>query len=180
MDDASPISYFTSMITPSALIARLFNDPLWVTLASAAFSLIVLGMALFAQYHDGAHPCPLCIYQRWPYALIAGLGILALLRPGLIRWILAAVTLAFLGNAGIALYHTGIEQYWWASGTCGGLNVAGSVDDVLARIQSAPVTRCDEVTWRFLGLSMANWNVIICAVATLICGRALLRPLRRK
>ncbi len=180
MDDASAFSYFNNMIIKPTFLSRLFNDPIWVTTASAAFSLIVLGMALFAQYHGGAHPCPLCIYQRWPYAIVVLLGIISLLRPTFARWILGAVTLAFLTNVGIAIYHTGVEQYWWASGTCGGLNVSGSVDDVLARIQSAPVTRCDEVTWRLLGLSMANWNVVICTVATLVCGRAFFLSLIRK
>ena len=175
MDDASLLSYFSFMKHISPLLSRLFNDPRWVIMASAAFSLMVLGMAMFAQYHGGAHPCPLCLYQRMPYAAIAMLGIIALLYPAWARLILAAVTLAFLVNIGIAFYHTGVEQYWWASGTCGGLNVSGSVDDVLARIQSAPVTRCDEVTWRFLTLSMANWNVIICSIAAIICARALIR-----
>ncbi|MES2729359.1 MAG: disulfide bond formation protein B [Pseudomonadota bacterium] len=156
-------------------LSRLFNDPLWVAGASGLFALSVLGLALFAQYVEGAHPCHLCLYQRVPYILIAALAMIAFVRPVLARMLLAAIAVAFAVNAGIAIYHTGVEQYWWESGVCGGIDMSGSVDDVLARIQSAPVTKCDQIAWRFFGLSMANWNVIVCAIATVICTRAVIR-----
>ena len=42
----------------------------------------------------------------------------------------------------------------------------------MARLQAAPVVRCDEVTWRFLGLSMAAWNALCSAGLTVIWGLA--------
>jgi disulfide bond formation protein DsbB len=32
---------------------------------------------------------------------------------------------------------------------------------VLKSILAAPVIRCDQVQWAFLGLSMAGWNALI-------------------
>ena len=32
---------------------------------------------------------------------------------------------------------------------------------VLDRLLATPAPRCDEVTWSFVGMSMANWNVLI-------------------
>jgi disulfide bond formation protein DsbB len=34
------------------------------------------------------------------------------------------------------------------------------LDDLRAEIMAAPVVRCDEASWLFLGLSMAGWNVL--------------------
>jgi disulfide bond formation protein DsbB len=32
---------------------------------------------------------------------------------------------------------------------------------MLQRIQHAPLVRCDQIQWSFLGISMAGWNAII-------------------
>ncbi|PIR34413.1 MAG: hypothetical protein COV36_00890 [Alphaproteobacteria bacterium CG11_big_fil_rev_8_21_14_0_20_44_7] len=34
------------------------------------------------------------------------------------------------------------------------------MEDLRAQILEAPIVRCDEPTWFFLGLSMAGWNVL--------------------
>ena len=39
--------------------------------------------------------------------------------------------------------------------------VSASSQLMLDQILSTPVTRCDEVPWDFLYLSMANWNTVI-------------------
>jgi disulfide bond formation protein DsbB len=38
--------------------------------------------------------------------------------------------------------------------------MGGNLDALRAEIMAAPVTRCDEATWFFLGLSMAGWNIL--------------------
>ena len=38
---------------------------------------------------------------------------------------------------------------------------AGSTADLLNKILAAPVIRCDQVQWSFLGTSMAGWNALI-------------------
>ena len=40
-------------------------------------------------------------------------------------------------------------------------SAGGSTDDILAQIMDAPLIRCDDVQWSFLGISMAGWNAII-------------------
>jgi disulfide bond formation protein DsbB len=37
----------------------------------------------------------------------------------------------------------------------------GSAGTLLQRLDSVKVIRCDEVQWRFLGLSLAGYNVLI-------------------
>jgi disulfide bond formation protein DsbB len=68
-----------------------------------------------------------------------------------------------LWNAGLGVYHSGIEWKWWA----GPQDCSGPLDDLsapgglLERLQSISVVRCDEAVWRFLGLSLAGYNALI-------------------
>ena len=50
-----------------------------------------------------------------------------------------------------------------------------SPQDLMTRLQSAPVVRCDEVAWRFLGLSMAAWNAVFSAGLAVVWGMAVRR-----
>ncbi len=133
-------------------------------LAAAGSAALLLG-ALGFQYLGGLAPCPLCIWQRWPHGIAVALGLVVLLAgrrlpPALGRAVAAAGALAMLAGAGIALYHTGIERHWWAGpSSCTSAPVGGlDPDRLLERIMAAPLVRCDEVAWSFLGLSMASWN----------------------
>jgi disulfide bond formation protein DsbB len=71
--------------------------------------------------------------------------------------------LAALGNAVLGGYHAGVEWQWWQGPTdCSGPVVdLGKAGDLLSRLDTVKVVRCDEVQWRFLGLSMAGYNVLI-------------------
>ncbi|RNF33720.1 disulfide bond formation protein B [Paracoccus methylarcula] len=137
---------------------------------SAALLLAALGFQA-----AGYAPCELCILQRWPHlaaVIVAGL----ILLTGRVR------TLALLGMAvagvamGLALYHSGVEMAWWPgpSHCSGGIgDIANmSAKDLMAKLQKAPVVRCDEVTWRFLGLSMASWNAVFSACLAVVWGMA--------
>ncbi|WP_374466008.1 disulfide bond formation protein B [Ferrovibrio sp.] len=130
---------------------------LLIALASAA----TLGMVFIAQYGFGLAPCQLCLWQRWPYAAAAAFGIAALLLPRQRPALLALATLSFLIGGGIGVFHVGVEEKWWQGLTsCGGGPTPNSIDALRAQLLTAPVARCDEVSFRFLGLSMAGWNVL--------------------
>jgi disulfide bond formation protein DsbB len=125
----------------------------------AAFGSAALLAAAFAfQYLGGLAPCHLCLLQRWPHAVavLAGLALLAAPR----RALAGLGALAMLAGAGIALYHVGVEQHWWTGPTtCAAPDIGAlSSEELLERILAAPVVRCDEIAWSFLGLSMAAWN----------------------
>ena len=143
-----------------------------VTTAALAIALIgavtILG-AWFFQYGLGLKPCPLCLEQRYAYYFAIPLAIMVALgdQVGASRKVLmaalAAITLGMLWNAGLGVYHSGIEWKWWpgpqeCSGT--GLNV-GPAGSLIEQLQSFNVVRCDEAAWRFLGLSLAGYNALI-------------------
>ena len=128
-------------------------------------SIGALSVALLAQYAGGLAPCALCLYQRYAYGaaiLFAAIAFLLRDRPGPLRVTVGLAGLALLTSAGIALFHVGVEQHWWAgSSACGGaLDPNLSLDELRERLMSAPVVRCDEVPWSLFGLSMAGYNVI--------------------
>ena len=135
-------------------------------LAGAGSGWLLLS-ALFYQWL-GYIPCELCILQRWPHLAAAIIGaVLIFIDSKLLRW--AGALAAGLATA-FAIYHAGVEYQWWqgpvacTGGIDGMLNM--STQDLMAQLQSVPVTRCDQPQWYFLGLTMAGWNAICSAILT--------------
>jgi len=135
---------------------------LFVMLMSAA----ILGAALASQYLGGLEPCELCLWQRYPYVAAIGLGVLAMGLGGRERAaepVIGLMGVVLLAGAGIAVFHAGVEYGWWAGlETCGGTRPpSASVDELRRRLLEAPVVRCDEPAWSFLGISMAGLNFVV-------------------
>jgi disulfide bond formation protein DsbB len=135
--------------------------PAWLLLLA---SVGALGAAFVAQYGFDLQPCVLCLYQRWPYGVVIALAVLALVLPQFRPWLLALIGLALLVDAGIAGYHVGVEQHWWAgTAECTGtVGTAKTLAELRAQVLAAPVVRCDDVAWSFAGISMAGYNFLAC------------------
>jgi disulfide bond formation protein DsbB len=126
----------------------------------------ILG-ALFFEHVLGLRPCPLCLEQRHPYYFAIPLAVFVLLgesvgsRRRILLAALAVIAALMLWNAGLAAYHAGVEWKWWPGpNTCGGTPDLGG-GNLLKELQSINVVRCDDAAWRFLGLSLAGYNVLI-------------------
>jgi disulfide bond formation protein DsbB len=121
---------------------------------SAAMLLAAFGF----QYIGGLAPCAMCLWQRWPHAAAVVIGRSASAVPSAVLAAMGGLTM--LGNAGIALYHTGVERDWWEGpSTCtGGGGGLGSMDvaDLLNPDAGGGIVMCDEVAWEMFGLSMAS------------------------
>ncbi len=133
-----------------------------------AASVVILGAALASQYFGGLQPCRLCIWQRWPYVATIALGAMALMmarRSGGRRLLIAFSGVVFAIGGGIAVYHAGVEQGWFAGpASCSGAATAASTLEDLRRLLLAqPVVRCDEIPWSLFGVSMAGYNAIASA-----------------
>ena len=132
-------------------------------------SAVALGGAFFAQYALGLEPCPLCLYQRYPYGAAIVLGALALAMAGRGRWPVVLVGVAgavFAGEAGLAFYHVGVEQEWWAglqACTPAG-ETPGTVDELKTLLlEELPPPPCDIVPWSLFGVSLAGYNALYAA-----------------
>lgn len=129
----------------------------------AAYGAGALAMAYTAQFGFGLEPCVLCLYQRIPYALVAILGFVGLMRPHLLAPVFVLAALVFSAGAVLAFYHVGVEQHWWASATgCSGGTLSDTVTtaDLFKSLETPPPKPCDAVDWTVLGVSMAGWNVV--------------------
>ncbi len=164
------------------------TPPLPAALIFAA-SVAVLGTALASQYWGGLVPCPLCLTQRIPYWVAIGLsgaaavGSLTLAGASmtrLCRALLVLCAVAFAVGAGVAVFHVGVEQHWWAAGACTDqLGDAKTIEELRAALLRTPVARCDEIAWSLFGISMAGYNavvsVILAAGSLVLAARALPR-----
>jgi disulfide bond formation protein DsbB len=136
------------------------------TLIAVVGALGIVGF-LFFQYVVGLAPCPLCLEQRYAFYFAVPLAVLLWLgaEHGASHKVLAAgfgaIAIAMLWNTGLAVYHAGIEWKFWAGpGECtGSIGEIGGRGGLMNQLQSVSVVRCDEAAWRFLGLSLAGWNV---------------------
>ena len=141
-----------------------------VPLAVAAGSAGLLLGAYLSQHVGGLAPCPLCLIQRYPHFAVLGLGLAAVVLGGRARVALLGLCgLALLVTAGYGVYHAGVEQGWFASG-CAAPMAGGSIEDIKAQIMAAPLTRCDEVPWSLIGVSLAGWNAIASVVMAGLAG----------
>jgi disulfide bond formation protein DsbB len=156
------------MLAPYSSFARTQPE------ATAAMVISVIGVAtvagfLFFQYVLGYPPCPLCLEQRIAYYVSIPLAVMILfgLSVGSSRKVLllalAAIAVVMLWNAGLGVYHSGIEWKWWPGpqDCSGSVTNFGTAGTLLSRIQNSRVVRCDEAAWRFLGLSLAGYNVLV-------------------
>ena len=145
------------------------NPALLAALAIAAIAAATLAGAWFFQLVLDIRPCPLCLEQRYAYYLVLPLAafIAFFASRGAPRQVLMAgfvvLLLAALANAWLGGYHAGVEWKFWQGPTdCSGPLVDfGKAGNLLEQLDKVKVVRCDEVQWRFLGLSLAGYNVLI-------------------
>ena len=125
----------------------------------------LLGGALGSQYVGGLHPCEMCYWQRWPHAAAILLAALSFTQPaasGRARSLTLLAALAIAISGAIGVYHAGVEaKIFEGFTTCTAMGKGLSTAELLKQISAAPLVRCDEVQFRFLGISMAGWNAIL-------------------
>lgn len=137
----------------------------WLTLAFAAETVVMVSLLLTTWL--GLQPCPLCIFQRLLFLLIGGAGLLAFFLGPLGQRLAGGLilTLCALGT-GVAGY-----QSWLQTQPPGNIACTAQELGLIERLvdwlgQQVPVLFlatgfCDEVALDILGLSLANWALII-------------------
>ena len=145
------------------------NPALAAALAITLIAAATLAGAWFFELVLDIRPCPLCLEQRYAYYLAVPLGALtafAASRHAARQLLMAAFAIllaACLANAWLGGYHAGVEWKFWPGPTdCSGPLVDfGKAGNLLEQLDKVKVVRCDEVQFRFLGLSLAGYNVLI-------------------
>lgn len=142
--------------------------------------------ALISQYVFGLVPCTLCLWQRAPYVLglaAAGAGLAIGLRGGgrLGAGLIGLGAAAFIGGAGLAVFHTGVEFGWWDGlSSCAPPIVQGEgFDAFMQRMTDAPPASCAQRAPFLFGLSMTNWNVLVSLLVAGLLAQGARLSLRR-
>ena len=133
-------------------------------LIAAAVCALLIGAAMYLQFHDNLEPCPLCILQRYAYVLVGALALLAALLPALLGRIVASLgVLAALAGAGVGVWHVWLQLHPPAVSACGPSleYLVGNLPlgRALPRIFQG-YADCTNVDWTFLHLSIPAWSVI--------------------
>jgi disulfide bond formation protein DsbB len=127
---------------------------------------LLLGFGYYLQYFDNQDPCPLCLVQRgFYYGVMLVFAAAALHAPGRVgRFVYCgAGTLLALGGFGVAA-----RQVWLQHLPADQVPACGP--DLFFMMENFPLRRtleklflgsgqCAEVSWRFLGLSIAEWSL---------------------
>jgi len=136
------------------------NAPSLARTLALILPLALLGGALGSQYIGGLVPCEMCYWQRWPHGaaiVLAAIAFTAAVGTARARMFTLLAAAAIAVSGGIGLYHAGVEL-----GVFEGLTACtASGPATLEDIMKAPLVRCDDVQWSFLGISMAGWNAIL-------------------
>jgi disulfide bond formation protein DsbB len=133
----------------------------------------------------GYLPCELCLKQRYAYYLGLPLALAAWFATPInargARFLFALIALAFVANAVLAAYHSGVEFKWWPgpADCTGAYQGAGNAADFMKQLQQIKVVRCDEVSLRIFGLSLANANIFISAAVAALASLGAGRVMRR-
>ena len=143
------------------MIKTYFNH---ISLGAISFSMILF--ALISEYAFGFAPCSLCLIQRYPHILVAVTSVWLIFFRTHNVFLYPVNTLVMAFSILLASYHVGVEQsIFQGPPSCSSSNLSmvseKSTEALLKEILNTSVVRCNEVTWSFMGLSMATWNLIL-------------------
>jgi disulfide bond formation protein DsbB len=156
MRDAVAMRSGSSAPWQPATIARLIALLLPVALLGGAFG---------SQYLGGLYPCEMCWWQREAHMVAIVIAALAFTSPAASArsrtlTLLAALAIAVSGTIGV--YHAGVEARIFEGFTqCTEIAKGGTNAELLKKIVHASLITCDQVQFRFLGISLAGWNAIL-------------------
>ena len=128
-----------------------------------AFSILSLSIAYFIQYILGHKPCNLCIIERIPYIAAIILISLIFILNRYQKIISSLILIFFIFGAVVSFYHFGIEQGFFSESLVCDLGNSQPLnkEDLLNQLKKTEIVSCKDVTFRFLGLSLATINTVI-------------------
>ena len=130
------------------------------------FSILSLSIAYFIQYALGHKPCNLCIIERIPYIAAIILISLIFILNRYQKIISSLILIFFIFGAVVSFYHFGIEQGFFSESLVCDLGNSQPLnkEELLNQLKKTEIVSCKDVTFRFLGLSLATINTIISTI----------------
>ena len=140
-----------------------------------AFSILSLSIAYFIQYVLGHKPCNLCIIERIPYIAAIILISLIFILNRYQKIISSLILIFFIFCVIVSFYHFGIEQGFFSESLVCDLGDSQPLnkEDLLNQLKKTEIVSCKDVTFRFLGLSLATINTVISLILSCIIIRVI-------
>lgn len=139
-------------------------------------TILVIVIAFYSQYVGGFQPCPLCLMQRFCVFILGVIFLIGACQLTLVSArILSGLQMAF---AMLGLF-VAFRQLWLQHLPIG--QAPACIPDFSVLIHYFPwmdvvhalvwgAGDCSEVTWRWLGLSMATWSALYFLIMLVIGG----------
>jgi len=141
------------------------NNGNFLNLLFLFISILVLLIVYYLEFFQGITPCQLCIYQRLPYFIIILLAISFLLikNKSLKKITFLFYILIFTSSLIMSVYHFGIEKNLWNALTGCETNIKSfsDSDNLKEYLLNKDYVSCDDVSFKFLGISLAGYNIIL-------------------
>ena len=130
-----------------------------------SIGILALSIAYFVEYILHYQPCPLCIYQRFPYLFIIKISIVALIIKKISKYSLLFIVLNLFGACVLAGYHSGVERgVFQPSALCSTLVHIPkhlSIENIKTMFYSQTISTCTKAAVKLFGISMTEWNFLL-------------------
>lgn len=139
-------------------------NPAHIALGYVTISTWLILGALFMQFLLKIPPCELCLWQRIPHFVVMFGAVTIPLRWTRLTLLIQAK--AYFANVALSFYHSGIERKWWPGPSgCTSQDIQNlSIDALYNQLMATEIVKCDEVAWSLFGLSLTNYNFLICLI----------------
>lgn len=128
-------------------------------------SITALATAYFAEYILHYAPCPLCIYERFPYLTLIKICLTALIIRQLSKYTFVFIFLTLLSSCILSTYHSMVERgIIQPSSLCSSMirfPKSFSIEHIKQMLYSQPITSCTKPAIKILGISMTEYNLLL-------------------
>ena len=134
------------------------------------FSIFALIAAYFIEYVLGHQPCNLCLIERIPFVIAIIIILFCLYFKKLEKLSFIFLSSIFFIATLISFYHFGIEQGFIKESLVCDLDIKSDIvtkEDLLNQLKQKTIS-CKDVTFKFLGFSLATINIFTSLVLSYI------------
>ena len=134
------------------------------------FSIFALIAAYFIEYVLGHQPCNLCLIERIPFVIAIIIILFCLYFKKLEKLSFIFLSSIFFIATLISFYHFGIEQGFIKESLVCDLDIKSDIvtkEDLLNQLKQKTIS-CKDVTFKFLGFSLATINIFTSLVISYI------------
>ncbi|AAU03837.1 disulfide bond formation protein B [Rickettsia typhi] len=147
-------------------------------------SIIALSTAYIAEYIFYYTPCPLCVYERFPYLMLIKISLTALIIRQLNKYTLICILITILSSCILSTYHSFVERgIVQPSALCSSMiriPQGLSIQHIKQMFYSQPITSCTKPAIKILGISMTEYNLLLNIALLIFLGLILFYPRSNK